>query len=79
MRWFITPTVPSSLSPPRPAERVRCARCADVIGMYEGIVVGDGPNAYVASLFTHPELMSGEQRLCHRACAEACERGLGAA
>ena len=51
-----------------PDERLRCAACQDVIGVYEPIVVLDG-GAFRHSSFLNEPNLDSEQILMHRDCA----------
>ena len=53
---------------PLPA-RPRCARCQDVIGAYEPMIVcGPEGHAYETSLAAEPSAREAEGRLYHGAC-----------
>jgi hypothetical protein len=49
-------------------QRLRCAFCDDIIGVYEPIVVRDGPGLRHTSLLNEPAL-TPEHGPMHRDCA----------
>ena len=50
-------------------EKLRCARCGDVIGVYEpAVIVVDGV-AHAASLATAPDKLLDGAHVYHRACS----------
>lgn len=53
------------------AQRLYCPVCADVIGVYEPVVVIDQSRARHTSLANEPSLENGEQTVMHRHCAHA--------
>jgi len=53
-----------------PDERLRCALCEDVIGVYEPIVVLESGTFRHSSVLNEPNLDS-EQVLMHRDCAHS--------
>jgi hypothetical protein len=53
-----------------PDERLRCAVCEDVIGVYEPIVVLEAGAFRHSSLLDEP-ILSSDQVLMHRECARS--------
>ena len=51
--------------------RVKCAHCGAVLGVYEPIVVGEGPHARETSIAAEPELRTSRTPLYHAACSPA--------
>jgi hypothetical protein len=57
--------------------RLRCLRCADVIGAYEPMVLETSGGPRHTSLAAEPELYGSDARCFHRACyLQAVERDL---
>jgi hypothetical protein len=49
-------------------QRLRCARCGDVIGVYEPLVVIAPHGPRQASCAAEPELVRAREEVFHRAC-----------